>query len=283
MRNETFEFMEVIEPLAHPERFGGDAEEGFDIIVPTLIGYGFSGHSKSPISPRTVAKYWDKLMSENLSYESYLAQGGDWGSTVTTWLGYEGKHCQAIHLNMYSWFAPGNPPISEDEKAYAAQFQMMMQAEGAYFQTQASKPLTLAYAMKDSPVGMAAWIVEKFHTWADVKDGNIETAFTKDQLLTNIMIYLVSGSFDTSLWLYNGFFTDPGGDPLPDGAKIERPVAVANMPGEPLYIWPPRSMVERGMNVVQWTDFEKGGHFAALEQPELFTQDVQRFARTLKG
>jgi microsomal epoxide hydrolase len=278
----TFEFMQVIEPLAHPERFGGKVEDAFDVIVPSLLGYGFSGHTDAPISPRTMAKYWEKLMAENLGYESYLAQGGDWGSTITSWLGYEGAGCDAVHLNMYSWYAPGNLPISEDEKAYAAHFQMMMQAEGAYLQAQATKPLSLAYAMMDSPVGMAAWFVEKFHTWSDAKDGDIETAFTKDQILTNIMIYLVTGSFDTSLWIYNGLFTDPGGDPLPEGAKIECPTAIANMPGETVYIWPPRSMVERSMNVVQWTDFEKGGHFAALEQPELFTQDVQRFARTLQ-
>ncbi len=278
-----FEFWDAIEPLTHPEKFGGREEDACDVIVPSLIGYGFSGPPETPISPRTIARYWDKLMRDVLGYDSYIAQGGDWGSVVTGWLGYDHDACKAIHLNMPSWTSPGVAPETEEEVAHAAKANAAFQADGSYLLQQATKPQTLSFAMTDSPVGTAAWVLEKFMHWSDVQGGNLDSVYTKDQLLTNIMIYLVTDSFASSVWVYNGYFADPGGDPVPAGARIEKPVGVAKLPGEPTYMWPPRTQVERSMNVVHWTDFKKGGHFAALEQPELFVKDVQTFLRTVKA
>ena len=267
----VFEFLEVVEPLN---------AAGHDVILPSLIGYGFSGKPKAPVSPRTVARHIAKLLSETLGLEAYIAQGGDWGSVVTGWLGYEAEACKAIHLNMQGWVSPGVAPESDEEKKSAEHAAMMFDLEGAYFRIQSSKPQSLSYAMMDSPVGQAAWIIEKFRTWSDVRDGNLESVYTKDQLLTNIMIYLVSRSFNTATWLYNGLFADPSGDPVPAGTRIEKPCGIASFPGDEIYHFAPRSQVERSLNVVHWTDMTEGGHFAALEKPELFVDDLLTFIKT---
>jgi microsomal epoxide hydrolase len=275
-----FEFLHIVEKLAHPERFGGRAGDGFDVIVPSLPGYGFSGKPKRPISPRTIARHFDVLMTETLGYQSYLAQGGDWGSAVSGWLAFEGKGCAGAHLNMMGWRAPGVAPETDEEHAHAAKSGALFQAEGAYFQMQSTKPATLSYALMDSPVGVAAWIVEKFHGWSDLGGRGIEAVYTKDQLLTNVMIYLVTGTFATSTWLYRGLFEDQSGTPLKLGDRIEKPVGIANFPID-LIPFPPRSLVERHMNVSHWTDMGEGGHFAALEKPEKLTADILKFAQSI--
>jgi microsomal epoxide hydrolase len=275
-----FEFMHVIEPLAHPERFGGKAEDGFDVVVPSLPGYGFSSKPKKPIGPRTVAGYFETLMTDVLKLPNYIAQGGDWGSSISGWLAYEAPNCKAAHLNMNGWRAPGVLPQTDEEKAYYARAEQMFDAEGAYFRMQSSKPLTLSYALMDSPVGVCAWIVEKFKTWSHLNGEDIESAYTKDQLLTNVMIYLVTGTFATSTWLYRGLFEDMGGAPLKVGDRITKPVAVANFPHD-FIGWPPRSIVEKHLNVAQWTDMGEGGHFAAMEKPKKFIDDVRSFARQI--
>lgn len=273
-----FEFLHIVEKLAHPERFGGRAEDGFDVIVPSLPGYGFSGKPKKPISPRTVAAHFDALMTGSLGYPRYLAQGGDWGSAVSGWLAYEGAGCAGAHLNMLGWRAPGVAPQTDEEKAQAAQAAGLFEAEGAYFRLHSTKPSTLAYAMMDSPVGACAWIAEKFHGWSDLRSGGIEAAYTKDQILTNVMIYLVTDTFATATWLYRGLFEDQSGAPVPPGARIERPMGLARFPVD-IIPMPPRSLAERMMNVVHWTEMAEGGHFAALERPELLIADIRAFAR----
>ena len=275
-----FEFLHIVERLAHPERFGGKAEDGFDVIVPSLPGYGFSGKPKRPISPRTVAAHFDALMTEGLGYDRYLAQGGDWGSSVSGWLAYDAPACAAAHLNMLGWRSPGVHPETDEEKAYAVRAAGLMEAEGGYFREQATKPLTLSYALMDSPVGVAAWIVEKFNGWSDLRQGGIEAVYSMDQLLTNVMIYLVSDTFATSTWLYRGLFEDFSGTPVPPKARIEKPVGIAAFPID-LIPFPPRSMVERHLNVAHWTDMAEGGHFAALEKPDLLVADIVAFARTI--
>lgn len=272
-----FEFQHIIEPLAHPERFGGKTEDGFDVVVPSLPGYGFSGKPKKPMSPRSVARLFDVLMTDALGYDAYLAQGGDWGSTVSGWLGYEGKGCKAVHLNMMGWFSPGVVPETKEEQDYQARFQQVFDAEGAYFRLQMTKPLSLSYAMADSPLGQAAWIIEKFKGWSHIEGDDIEAAYTKDQLLTNIMIYLVTDTFATSTWMYRGLMEDPGGAPIALKSRVERPCAIANFPHDFL-VWPPRSLAERHFNIVRWTEMGEGGHFAALERPQKFIEDVRGFA-----
>jgi microsomal epoxide hydrolase len=275
----VFEFLQIIEPLAHPERFGGDAKDAFTVVVPSLPGYGFSGKPVRPISPRTIARHFDRLMTDVLSLPDYVAQGGDWGSSISGWLGYEGKGCRAVHLNMMGWRSPGVHPETPEEIAAAKAGSQIFDAEGAYFREQSTKPQTLSYAMMDSPVGAAAWIVEKFHGWSDIRKG-FENVYTKDQLLTNVMIYLVTRSFNTATWLYRGLFEDQSGAPVPPKTRIEKPVAVARFPVD-LIPFPPRSLVERNVNVARWTEFSEGGHFAALERPDDLVGDIRAFARTL--
>ena len=275
----VFEFLHIIEPLAHPERFGGDAKDGFTVIVPSLPGYGFSGKPTRPISPRSIARLFDKLMVDELNLPGYIAQGGDWGSAVSGWLGYDGKGCAAVHMNMMGWRSPGVVPETEEERCQAESARQLFEAEGAYFREQSTKPQTLSYAMMDSPVGACAWIVEKFHGWSDIRRG-FDKVYTKDQLLTNVMIYLVTRSFNTATWLYRGLFEDLSGTPVPPKSRIERPVGIAKFPID-VIPFPPRSLVERNMNVVRWTQFAEGGHFAALERPQELIDDIRAFTRAL--
>jgi microsomal epoxide hydrolase len=275
----VFEFLHVIDKLAHPERFGGDVKDAFTVIVPSLPGYGWSGKPARPIGPRTVARHFDALMANVLGLPDYIAQGGDWGSAISGWMAYEGKGCRAAHLNMFGWRSPGVHPETAEEKDYAARAMQLFELEGAYFREHTTKPQTLSYAMMDSPVGACAWIVEKFHGWSDTRKG-FENVYSKDQLLTNVMIYLVTKSFNTATWLYRGLAEDLSGAPVPHGARIEKPVGIAAFPID-LIPFPPRSLVQRHMNVTHWTDFAEGGHFAALERPDDLVGDIRAFARTL--
>jgi microsomal epoxide hydrolase len=286
----VYEFFDVVEPLAHPEKFGGDAEDGLDLIIPSLPGYGFSGKPKTPISPRATAALWDRLMRETLGYETYIAQGGDWGSVVTSYLGYhhstlKGGGCKAIHLNMFGMRPPALPE-TEEEKKWAAGAGLTFELEGAYLRLQMTKPQTLSYGMMDSPVGAAAWIVEKFHGWSDKRDAqgkeHIENAFSKDQLLTSVMIYLVTRTFNTATWFYRGMFEDGGSNNMAPGTRIDIPVGIACYPKEFL-TFPPRTMMDKGFNIVQWSEFNHGGHFAAMETGTVFADDVRKFASTVKG
>jgi pimeloyl-ACP methyl ester carboxylesterase len=281
-----FEFAEIIEPLAHPERFGGDAEDGFDVVVPSLPGYGFSGRPPHPIGPRSTARLFNALMTQVLGYDRYLAQGGDWGAVITGWLGYRhAESCRAIHLNMIGLRNADMAPVSETEKAWDRKFQTLFRQEGAYLQLQATKPQSLAFAMMDSPVGIAGWIIEKFAAWSHLPRDPLGAPalgvrYSQDQLLTNIMIYLVTKSFATSTWMYRGFFAEqPTG--MAPGTSVTVPTGIAAFP-DPVYGPPPRSLVERGYNVTHWTDMPRGGHFAALEEPELFVADLRAFARNIR-
>ncbi|MGB0920740.1 MAG: epoxide hydrolase family protein [Alphaproteobacteria bacterium] len=271
------EFMDVIEPLAHPERFGGREEDAFDVIVPSLPGYGFSGKPANPIGPRITAEYWNTLMVDVLGYDSYFAQGGDWGSAVTSNLGrHHGQNCKGIHLNMMA-FRPGtqHPPETEEDQQWLDTGKMVFEMEGAYFRLQMTKPQTLSYGMMDSPVGQAAWILEKFNTWSETQGDDVESAYTKEQLLTNIMIYCVTRSFNTAAWMYRGMIEEGGGS-FSDNERVETPTGVGNFPGDVLAKWPRRAWSEKVYNIVHWTDIPKGGHFAAMEQPELFIEDVRK-------
>jgi pimeloyl-ACP methyl ester carboxylesterase len=282
-----FEFTHIVEPLAHPERFGGSTEDAFDVVVPSLPGYAFSGKPRKPLGPRTIAGYFDTLMTKVLGYDGYVAQGGDWGSAVSAWLGFEhAAACRGIHLNMVAMRGADSVPETEEEKRWDAERRRRFKQEGAYFLVQSTKPQSLSYAMTDSPVGVAAWIVEKFAAWSDLPETPsgepvLGFRYTKDQLLTNIMIYLVTRSFATASWLYRGLFDD-GPVEFPEGGRVEVPVSVAAFPGDEVFKTPPRSFVEKDYNVRSWSEMPRGGHFAALEEPELLTEDVRTFVRSLR-
>lgn len=272
------EFLEVIEPLTDPARFGGDPADAVSVVIPSLIGYGFSSKPAAPIGPRTIARAFDTLMREELGYSDYVAQGGDWGSAVSGWLGYEGQGCAAIHINFtFGWTNPEAVPETPEEQAAAQRFADIWRGESGYMVVQSTKPVSLDHAMADSPLGVAAWLVEKFHTWSQLTDGDLWSTYTRDRILDNIMVYLVTDTFGTASWLYRGVYDEP----VPAGARVTKPVAVANFPGEPIRL--PRSMVEKSYNVVRWTEPPKGGHFAAMEQPALFVEDVRGFLRERRG
>jgi pimeloyl-ACP methyl ester carboxylesterase len=275
------EFLHIIEKLAHPEKFGGNVDDAFHVIVPSLPGFGFSGRPSKPIGPRKMATILNKLMTENLEYKNYLAQGGDWGATIANWIGYDhSKTCKAIHINCLTMRHPEGTKTKEEEE-WQKRFDKDQVMQDGYRTQQATKPQTLSYGMMDSPVGVAAWIIEKMYSWSDLKDNNIESVYSKDTLLANIMVYIVTKTFNTASWIYYGR-REEGGRFFPnDFKKIEIPTAAAVFPAE-MSEWPPRSYVDRIFNITQWTEMPSGGHFAAMEQPELLIKDIVKFARTIR-
>ena len=275
------EFLHIIEKLAHPEKFGGNEKDSFDVIIPSLPGFGFSGKPSKPIGPRKMAEILNKLMIENLGYKDYMAQGGDWGATIANWIGYDhSKFCKAIHINCLTMRHP-NGPQSDEEKNWQIKFDKDQIMQDGYRTQQATKPQSLSYGMVDSPVGIAAWIIEKMYSWSDLKDNKLESVYSKDTLLANIMVYILTKTFDSASWIYFGR-REEGGRFFPkDFKRIEIPTAAAIFPAE-MSEWPPRSYVERIFNIKQWTNMPSGGHFAALEKPDLLVNDIRKFSRSLR-
>ena len=273
-----YEFWDSIEKLAFPSRFGGQAADAFDVVIPSLPGFGFTSKPTKPFSQRDTARLFNTLMTEVLGYERYLAQGGDWGSVVTSALGVDfPQSVRSIHLNMIP-LRPSGGPTTPEEVAWAMAQGPAMDAYGAYFRLQSSKPQSVAWLGAGNPVGQAAWIVERFYDWSDRRAKPFEKVFSLHQMAVNASIYVLTGSFATGAWYYRAM-AESGGVRLPDGARCETPTAVANFPGEALYKTPPRSWVERAYNVIHWTDMPRGGHFAAMEEPDLFVEDLRAWVR----
>jgi len=277
------EMVKLIPLLSDPEAHGGSAEDAFDVIVPSLPGYGFSDRpAERGMNPFKVATLWARLMTE-LGYERFAAQGGDWGSTISTALGL--NHAQRIigvHLNYIAGrFLFGGTlnqtPDDERAKTYLAELREWWELEGGYSHLQGTKPQTLGYALNDSPIGLAAWIFEKFRSWSDC-GGELESIFTRDELLTDVMIYWVTETPNSSARMYYESREQPL--QLSPTNRVNVPVALAVFPKEiPI---PPRTLAERGYNIQRWTVMPKGGHFAAMEQPELLAQDIREFFRPLR-
>jgi len=274
------EFLHIIDKLAHPEKFGGKEEDAFNVIVPSLPGFGFSGRPPRPIGPRKMASIFNSLMTKVLGYKKYIAQGGDFGGTIATWLAHDfPKKLLGIHINILIIRHPDGPQTSV-EKKWQERFKKEQRIEDGYRTQQATKPQTLSYAMMDSPVGVAAWIIEKMYGWSDIKNGKIESVYSKDILLSNIMVYLVTRTFNTATWIYYGRRKE-GGRSLPKkNLPLKVPTAAALFPREHLE-WAPRSYVERIYNIKQWSKMPKGGHFAALEQPDLLIKDLVKFTKKI--
>jgi pimeloyl-ACP methyl ester carboxylesterase len=274
-----FEFWAAIEKLAFPSRFGGQPEDAFDLVVPSLPGFGFSSKPKRPFGQRGTARLFNALMTEALGYDRYLAQGGDWGAIITSWLGFDhGAHARAIHLNMLA-FRPQGGPKDEAEAAWAARAAAASQMFGAYAQLQISKPQSIAWMGAGNPVGQCAWIVERFHDWSDLRSRPFDQVYSKDQLLTNVMLYVMTGSFTTGAWYYRGL-VEEGGLGSARGQRCETPTAFARHQGDTDYTGgPPRSFVERAYNLTYWSEPPRGGHFAAMEEPDLYVDDLRAWAR----
>ena len=275
------EFVKIIAPLTQPEQFGGDPRDAFHVICPSIPGFGFSKAPTRPgFQPRACAELFMQLM-ERLGYAQYFAQGGDVGSAVTTWLGaLATKQLKGIHLNLVFTRPPKDNAmagVSAIEQQLLAERQAHMANEIGYQHIQGTKPQTLGYALNDSPIGLAAWITEKFHKWTQHR-GNVEEAISKDEMLTDISIYWFTQSITSSVRMY---YESRRYDGKPFPERVDVPTAVANFPGE-LYL-PPRAWVEKQYNVVHWSQPSRGGHFAAIEAPELLVADIRDAFRPLRG
>ena len=273
------EFLDIIGPLTDPEAHGGRAEDAFHVVCPSLPGFGFSEPTRSrQWDTRRMAEAFALLM-QRLNYSRYIAEGGDWGAMITTDIGVlDPEHLYGIHLTMpLALPQEDHSALSESEKQDMADMALFDQNETGYQKIQGTKPQTLGFGLNDSPAGTAAWIVEKFHTWSDC-NGDVESAFTKDQLLTNISIYWLTQTITSSTRIYYEVFKGMRMAFITN--KVEVPTGVARFPKEIIRF--PRSWVEKHYNLTHWTEMPKGGHFGAMEQPALFVEDLRNFARTLR-
>ena len=279
-----FEMYQIIGPLADPARHRADRADAFDVIVPSLPGFGFSGRPDRR-GPTHTDRLWRKLMTEVLGYSGFGAHGCDVGARVTSALGrFHRDVVKGIHIGSVDLEWPDPLPrdadLSDAERDYLERVKRWEREEGAYGDIQATRPQTLAYGLNDSPAGLAAWIVEKFRAWSDC-DGDVERRFTKDELLTNVMIYWLTQTIGSSMRRYFEVRHNPTPNRLKPGERIEAPTGVAMFPGEKDLVVP-RAWADRCYNVRRWTDMPRGGHFPALEEPELLVEDIRAFFRELR-
>jgi pimeloyl-ACP methyl ester carboxylesterase len=273
----VIEFLRVIEPLSRPELHGGDPNDAFHVVAPSLPGYGFSDKpSRSGWTVERIGKAWIELM-RRLGYKRFVAQGGDWGSAVTTAIAMaRPPECAGIHLNMPIAFpvADDFAHLTDAEKATVASMQFYEKSDSGYAKQQGTRPQTLGYGLSDSPAGQAAWIYEKFYAWTD-NTGTPETALSRDQMLDNIMLYWLpanSASSGRLYWESAGSFKS---------TTLELPVGVSIFPKE--IFRPSRRWAERGYkNIIHWNEVAHGGHFAAFEQPTIFVDEVRTCFRQLR-
>ena len=279
-----FEMHKIIPLLADPGAHGSDPADAFDVVAPSLPGFGFSDQpTERGMDVQRVAGMWNKLMTENLGYRRFAVQGGDIGAGVTSRLGNDhAGSVIGIHLTSVNrptpYLGPGSRELTEAEQSHIAQRERWQRDEGAYNHLQSTKPQTLSYGLNDSPVGLAAWIVEKYRTWSDC-GGEVERRFTKDELLTNITIYWVTQTIGSSVRMY--YDNQRGTWEMGKDEQVPAPAAVAVFPGE--ISRPPKEWADRSYNVCRWTEMASGGHFAALEEPVLLAEDIRAFFRSYRS
>ena len=271
------EFMNIIGPLTDPRKHGADPADAFHLVIPSIPGFGFSGPTRETgWNIDRIARAWDELM-RRVGYSRYGAQGGDWGSAISRELGVAfSEHLIGVHLNMLFPQGPSDlPDLTEEEKARLQALQKFRSTGSGYFAIQSTKPQTLAYGLTDSPAGQLGWITEKFGEWTD--NGLPDEAVDRDQLLTNVTLYWLTATAGSSARIYyevahSASFGSPGASSAPTG--------VAVFPRE---IVPPiRRFAELSNNIVHWSEFDRGGHFAAMEVPDLLIGDVRDFFRPLR-
>ncbi len=279
----VFEFVDIIPKLTDPARHGADPADAFTVVAPSLPGYGLSFQpGQERFGVEAIVDCFAGLMGEVLGYQRYGAQGGDWGSFITSRLGLvDAAHCLGIHLNLMP--LRRDPKMladpSAEEQKYLDELAAWLKDETGYQWIQGTRPQTLAFGLTDSPAGLAAWISEKFRAWSDC-NGNIESVFSKDQLLGNISLYWFTGAIGSSFWPYYARMHSPW--PIPEGATIDVPTGYCEFPCEILR--PTRSLAEQVYTDIQrWTVRDRGGHFAAMEQPDALVEEIRAFFRPLRG
>jgi len=272
----VWEFHELIPRLTDPARFGGDPADAFSVVAPSLPGFTFSFEPEQRrVGLDGMADLLAALMADVLGYERFAAQGGDWGGYIVGRLGYaHADKLHGIHLN----FLPLRLDMAGADPRYQEEIDRWQREESGYGTIQGTKPQTLAYALTDSPVGLAAWIVEKFRSWTD-SDGDIERWIGFDSLLTNITLYWATAAINSSFWPYYAIRHEPW--PIPRGERVETPTAHASFPLEIRH--PTRAIAEQVFNIQRWTEMPRGGHFAGLEVPDLLAVDVAAFFQSLCG
>jgi pimeloyl-ACP methyl ester carboxylesterase len=276
------EMLKILPLLIDPATYGYDAADSFDVVIPSLPGFGYSDKpSQLGMNFFRVAEIWVELMG-TLGYERFAAHGGDLGAGVSTALGLcYSNRIIGIHLNYipgsYRPYLPQEEAQAASEKDFLARAASWFDENGAYAHLQGTRPYTPAYALNDSPVGLAAWIVEKFREWSDC-EGDVYRCFTRDELLANITLYWMTQTISSSFRMYH----EGRKSPLRFTAEdfVHPPCGIAHFPKE--IVFPPREWVERGYNVQHWTEMPRGGHFAAAEQPELLAADIRAFFRPLR-
>src|SRR5467141_1131252 len=274
----VFEFLEFIPRLTDPARFGGDARDAFTVVAPSLPGYGLSFRpGQRRFGVPEIADCVAALMHDVLGYDRFGAQGGDWGAAVSSRLGYaHADRMIGIHINLM--MAAGRDPSAfpnptEEERRYLGELAQWTREETGYQWIQGTRPQTLAFGLTDSPIGLAAWIVEKFRAWSDC-NGDVESAISRDRMLADISLYWFTGAIGSSFWPYYARMHGPW--PIPEGKTVDVPTGYAEFPKEILR--PPRSLAARTYtNICRWTEMKKGGHFAALEQPHALAAEVTAF------
>jgi microsomal epoxide hydrolase len=278
----VFEFLELIPRLADPARFGGEPADAFTVVAPSLPGFGLSFAPGQPrFGVEAIADCLANLMTDVLGYQRFAAQGGDWGAFVASRLGYaHAERMIGIHLNLLPLRRDLNMVAdpTPEERRYLDELAAWIKEETGYQWIQGTRPQTLAFALTDSPAGLAAWIVEKFRAWSDC-GGDLELVFTKDQLLANISLYWFTGAIGSSFWPYYARMHGPW--PIPEGATIDVPTGYCAFPREILR--PPRSLAARTYaDLRRWSVMPRGGHFAAMEQPDALAEEVRAFFRPLR-
>ncbi len=273
-------YQKIIPMLTDPAQYGGDPEDSFDVIVPSLPGFGFSSlPNHSGVNNSSVSELWVKLMTEELGYKKFAAAGGDIGSGVTRYLALNHPELLiGIHLTdigiIRGIMAAQDAELSEKELQYKKSAQAWIAQEGAYMSIQSTKPQTLAYGLSDSPVGLASWIIEKFRAWSDCQ-GNLQQRFYNDELLTNIMIYWITNTIGSSANIYYENMHS-----LPSMGHIDVPTGIALFPADILL--PPKEWAERNLNIVRWATMPSGGHFTAMEEPKLLAEDIRAFYKPFR-
>jgi len=273
------QMLTIVPLLTDPARYGGDPADAFDVVVPSLPGFGFSDRPRARgMNGQRIADLWARLMTDTLGYRRFAAAGGDLGSPVTQRLALTHPDLVAgIHLTDVGFPTVDRPDLSAAERRYLDAVRDWSAREGAYALLQRTKPQTLAYGLTDSPVGLAAWLVEKFRAWSDC-GGDVERRFSKDELLTTVMIYWVTETITSSVRLY---YENSHLPPLTLEQRIDVPAGVAIFPKD--LALPPREWAERSLRVERWTEMPRGGHFAAMEEPDLLVEDLRAFFRPLRA
>lgn len=278
----VFEFLDIIPRLTDPARFGGDPADAFTVVAPSLPGYGLSfAPGQKRFGAEQMADCFADLMTEVLGYRRFAAQGGDWGASVTARLGLvRPERMVGIHMNLMP--IRRDPAMVADptpeERRYLDELAVWTREGTGYATIQGTRPQTLAFALTDSPAGLAAWIVEKFRAWSDC-GGDLDSVFTKDEILADVGLYWFTGCIGASFWPY--YARTHGSWPIPEGATVDVPAGYCEFPTEILR--PPRSLAERTFtDIRRWSVMPKGGHFAAMEQPEALADEVRAFFRPLR-